>query len=475
MSENRDSSRSVLRRRFKVILIPALLASLGGFLISYAFTARYTSRAIILMRDQKMPEGHLKTAISEDLRQHVLTTEQKVLTRNRLEPMIERVGLLRSGNTLDNAVDNIQKNTGLQSAMIELSLTGNARQGAPGQADSVPGFYLSFTAPSPRLAQKICGELSSMILEETLKSLPQVAPSATTSVSRELEDAQRNLDDQDSRLAAFKKQYKGQIPGDADPNSKMLIGLNSQLNATKQTINRAEQDKAYTESLLAQQIAAWNPSQTSTNAVLAEANSGSVQATAADNKVNPNEPPQIRQLRLQVHQYQEVIAQSAREQKRLQDKIKLSGGHRARTPGVDEQYNQLTRDYDNAQKLYQDLLAKKASSEMETDTPRQEQEEDVTLLEPANFPDSPSFPNRALFAGGGLGSGLLLGFGLALWLEMRDKAMLTEQDVAVALSAPMLVSVPWVGSPASDGNDSRLQKRNKDGSSEKKETETIGV
>ena len=57
----------------------------------------------------------------------------------------------------------------------------------------------------------------------------------------------------------------GQLPGDEDNNLKMLMAMNSQLDANTQTLNRAQQDKAYTESLLAQQLSAWKSSQSSTN------------------------------------------------------------------------------------------------------------------------------------------------------------------------------------------------------------------
>src|SRR5208282_4187918 len=73
------------------------------------------------------------------------------------------------------------------------------------------------------------------------------------------------LDAQDAKLAAFKKQYMGQLPTDIDNNMHMLLSLNSQLDATTQTLSRAQQDKTYAESMLAQQIAAWKSSLSSTN------------------------------------------------------------------------------------------------------------------------------------------------------------------------------------------------------------------
>ena len=80
-----------------------------------------------------------------------------------------------------------------------------------------------------------------------------------------MEDAKQTLDDLDKKLAAFKNQHMGQLPGDEDQNMKILMGLNSQLDANTQNLNRATQDKAYTESMLAQQIAAWKTSQSTSN------------------------------------------------------------------------------------------------------------------------------------------------------------------------------------------------------------------
>ena len=54
MIENRDYTIDdyllILRRRMKWILIPALIAPVVGFLISYAFAPKYTSQALIVVQ-----------------------------------------------------------------------------------------------------------------------------------------------------------------------------------------------------------------------------------------------------------------------------------------------------------------------------------------------------------------------------------------------------------------------------------------
>jgi len=483
MIENReltmDDYLAMLRRRMKVILIPALIAPIAGFLISYAFSPKYTSQSLVLVEEQKVPEGYVKPVVTEDITQRIATMQQQVLSRNRLQPMIEKLQL--KGRNLDDLIDDIRQNVSITPVVPDIAQAQRKR----GQGTDVPGFFVNFTANNPREAQAICSELTSMMLEENLKAREQVAQGTTDFLARQVDEAKHNLDDLDSKLAVFKRQYMGQLPGDEDQNLKLLMGLNSQLDASTQSLNRAQQDRTYTQSLLAQQVAAWKSSQNETNPTSLEQQLTSLQSqlislqarytddhpdvikTKADiaevkrkidemNKAASNssdstdkagvaEPAEIRQLRLQIHQYDQTIAEASREQKRIKDQIGIYQGRVALSPAIEEQYKGLTRDYDTALKFYNDLLAKRSESEMQTDMERRQQGEQMRLLNPANLPDTPSFPVRWLFAAGGLGGGLVLGLGLALWIELRDKAIRTEKDVEAVMDLPTLVSVPWLG------------------------------
>ncbi len=67
MIENReltmDDYMAMVRRRLKIILIPALIAPLIGFLISFALTPKYTSQSLILVEEQKVPVGYVKPVV----------------------------------------------------------------------------------------------------------------------------------------------------------------------------------------------------------------------------------------------------------------------------------------------------------------------------------------------------------------------------------------------------------------------------
>jgi polysaccharide chain length determinant protein (PEP-CTERM system associated) len=488
MMENReltmDDYLAMLRRRMKVILIPALLAPLAGFLVSYIFPAKYTSKSLVLVEAAKIPDVVVQQVFTEDLTQHIATIEQRVLSPSQLRPMVERLGVAKAGQNVDDVIDNIRLNMTIDPVITDISQFGAKKR--PGQNTSpVPGFYVNFTASTAREAQQICTDLTSMLLEEDLKSRQDATQGTTVFLTKQVDDAKQHLDELDRQLAAFKNQHMGQLPGDEDNNLKILMGLNSQLDANTQSLNRATQDKSYTESMLAQQLAAWKSSQSTMNPQsleqqlsqlqaqlidmegrytedhpdviktkadiaevkkqLADINGAPGKATdATHDKSSATEPPEIRQLRLQIHEYEDLSAQGTRDQKKLQQEIAVYQGRVASSPGVEEAYKELARDYDNAQKVYQDDLAKQSTSKMATQAEQEQQGEQMALLNPADLPDSPSFPNRLFFAGGGLAAGLALGLGLAMWLEFREKCIRTEADAEAAVGLPMLVAVPWV-------------------------------
>jgi|SRR5580658_606979 uncharacterized protein involved in exopolysaccharide biosynthesis len=505
-----DDYLAICRRRLRVVLIPAPIALVLGFLISFALTPKYTSSSLLLVEGQVVPTGYVKPIITERVSDRMATLAQSVLSRNRLAPLVNSLGLARSGKSVDAVIEEIRKNvqvtaadpnapppgsTSSSSSKSSSSTPSLTRKPVPGETDDVPGFYVSFTADNPRDAQQVCAGITSLLLQENLELREEVAQSTTDFLSKQLEQAKLNLDDLDKRLSEFKQLHLGRLPSDEDKNLKILAALNSELDANTQTLNRAQQDKSFAESLLGQQTAVWESLQASPNlpplreqlvtlqnqlvllqarytedypdvvkiksdiaqlkAKLKEADSSPANSnapgTAAGSVAVKMEPPEILRLRQQVHQDEDVILRASLQQKRLSQLIDSYQSRLALSPEIEEQYKQLTRDNEGAHKIYDDLTANKNAAEMQTEMERKQQGEQMKLLNPANLPDSPSFPVRWMFAAGGLGAGLGIGLMVALWLELRDKSIRDEGDVLAALELPMLVSVPWVGAEKERG------------------------
>lgn len=493
MIENReltmDDYLAMVRRRLKVILVPLLVGPLAGFLISYVFPPRYTSQSMILVEGQKVPSNYVTPVITSDFTQRVSTLQSQITTSSHLRPLVRNVGLAK-GEDEQKLMEQIRSNMTVTPVVTSISAAataGNPKKNNPSPTNEpLPGFYISYYDSSPSRAQKICGLLTDLMINENLKSREDIAKDTTDFLGRQVDDAKQALDEQDAKLAAFKKQYLGQLPGDIDTNMRMLSSLNSQLDATTQTLNRAQQDKGYAETSLTQQLTAWRSSQAAANpqtlqqelsmlqaqlvqlqarytddhpdviktkadiakvqARLDEINKQMNSAGPADStNANADEPLEIKQLRLQIHQYQDVIQQAALDQKKLQAQINIYEARTAMSPAIEEQYRELTRDYDNAQGFYRDLLAKKSSSDLGTSMEKDQEGEQMTILTPANLPDDTTFPTRWMLALGGLAGGIGMGAFLAILLEFTDRSIRTEKDIAIAMDLPMLISVPWLG------------------------------
>ena len=134
-----DDYLAMLRRRAKWILIPALLAPLAGWLISYAFPAKYTSQALVLVEGQKVPEGMVQPVVTADLTGRIATLQQQVLSQSRLQPMLERV-YGKSSQNPDEQVDNIRLNMTVEPVVTDLAQFGTTGKKKPGQSSPVPGY-----------------------------------------------------------------------------------------------------------------------------------------------------------------------------------------------------------------------------------------------------------------------------------------------------------------------------------------------
>ncbi len=114
------------------------------------------------------------------------------------------------------------------------------------------------------------------------------------------------------------------------------------------------------------------------------------------------------------------------------------------TPGVEQLYRDLVRDHENASKKYQDLRAKQMEAEVAVELEKDRKGERFSLIEPPQFPDKPTEPNRKkLLAmamigslGGGVGAGVLA--------ESLNRSVTSPRSLASLLDAPVMGIVPRV-------------------------------
>jgi polysaccharide chain length determinant protein (PEP-CTERM system associated) len=469
--------RAILRRRWVLIVVCAVIGPPLAYGVAMILPSRYVSQTLVLVQPPTVAPDIVRPVDTTDVSQRLSSMQQQILSRSRLEPIIRQFGLYSKDinrASMDTLVARLQK-------AIEVSPVAPM---AETRAVNLPGFFVNVTLDNPRTAQQVCTAITSMFIEQSLSSRQQHSEDTTSFLSQQLSDAKTHLDQQDAALAAFKSRHSGTLPDEEQTNLNLLTGLTSQLDAATQALARAQQDKTFAESMLTQQIAAWQATQSGSNPDTLEQQLSILQVqlaslearytddypdviktkndiAAVQKKIaaseNPKtgtesakpqralvEPAQVTQLRAQVHSYEQVIAEKSKEQEQVKQQIRLYQDRIQSSPVVEQQYKELTRGYQTAQETYSDLQKKRDASAMATELERQQEGEQFRVLDPANLPDKPAFPDRTMFALGGLAGGLGLGLGLAFLLEIRDTSMRTERDIEFFLRLPVLAMVPEI-------------------------------
>ena len=139
-----------------------------------------------------------------------------------------------------------------------------------------------------------------------------------------------------------------------------------------------------------------------------------------------------------------AIAAAKQEQTELGQKVRTYEARIESSPMVEEEYKQVTSDHDTALQFYNSLLNKMNESSMATALETRQQGEQFVVMDGANLPDEPAFPNRPAFAGGGFAAGLLLGVLLAGFLEYRDTSLRNERDIWAFTKLPTLAIISHI-------------------------------
>jgi polysaccharide chain length determinant protein (PEP-CTERM system associated) len=478
MVRNNDITLSDVKRIFGrywwVALLTTALCAGAGVALAMFLPKRYTSETVILVEQPTVPTEYVKPIITTDLNRRLASMQEQILSRTRLQPIIDKFNLYpkdKDGIYTDEVIARLRAAVKI-TPMEPMAGTDNRQ---------LPGFEVAVESRSPELAQQVCSEIMSMFLEQNTQEREQQASRTTSFLTKQLDEAKAKLDEQDAHLAQFKRQYLGSLPEEEQTNLSLLTGMNSQLEANTQALSRAHQDLAFNESLLSQQETNVRAAQTGQNPETAELQLNALRDQLANllSHYTPKHPdvvkvqnqiaelekrraagpqtdssdeitsqhalaasPQAQQLRAKIKQDQIIIADFTKQQALIQTQIRELQNRVQASPVVEQQLKELTRSYQSALDFYNELLKKRQNSAMAADLEHQQESEQFRVLDPPSLPDKPSFPNKPLFAGGGLATGLGLSLGLLYLIAFSDTSLHTERDVEKCLKLPVMVSIP---------------------------------
>ena len=479
-----DDAKRVLRRFWWILPITIVSGTVLALAVAFTMPKKYTSTTLVLVEQPTVPVDYVKPVVSADLSNRLASMKQQILSRSRLEPIIVKFSLYandRNKLPMDDQVERLRQ--AVDVALME------PMSGSQGRA---PGFRVGVTFDNPRTAQQICSELTSMFMEQNLTDRGKIGDETTSFLSRQLEEAKAKLDEQDAAVAEFKRRNMGTMPDQTQTMLSLLTGMNSQLESNTQALTRAQEDKAFNEGLLGQQEAAWKAAQSGHNPETQEQQLVALQeqlaaletrytpehpdviklqgqieqlkqriaeapkTTAGEDHKNSalkTEPPQIQQLRARIRLDSINITELTKQQETIQGRIRVLQARVESSPAIEQQFKEVTRNYQTALDFYNDLLRKKQNSLMATDLEHQQESETFRVLDPPSLPAKPSSPKIPVMAGGGFGGGLMLGLGILYLLAISDKSYHTERDVEISLQLPVLTMVPsLVWNASGNGN-----------------------
>lgn len=469
--------KRVLRKHWWILPACALGLGVSAVVIATQLPKQYTSQTLVLVARPAVSEEVVKHVVTEDFTQRLAAMKGKILSRSRLEPVIEKFNLYAADRNKVHMEDLIDRLRG--------TITITPLEAMPGiQYANLPGFSVNVTFGDPQTAQQICTEVTSMFMEQDARDINEKAKTTTSFIDQQLGEAKGKLDDEDAKLAEFKRQHIGSLPEEDQRNLGILGSLNAELDSTNQAMTRTQQDKSFNETLLSQQEASWKAAQKGENPESLEDQlrarqeqltvlraryteehpdvvklKSEIEDLKKKIEADPNpadsvksrkntEPPQIQQLRAKIQQADETFAELTKRQTKIQDSIKTIEGHIESSPMVEMQLKELTRNHENALGFYNDLLKQRNIADMDSQLIHEQQSEHFSVLDPPSLPTSPSFPKMVNFAAGGFGGGGMLGLVILYLLMAMDKTLHSETEVETYLKLPVLVSLPILESLA---------------------------
>jgi succinoglycan biosynthesis transport protein ExoP len=115
-----------------------------------------------------------------------------------------------------------------------------------------------------------------------------------------------------------------------------------------------------------------------------------------------------------------------------------------KSPEVEREFREMSRDLESAQLKYQEILSKQTEVQVSQNLETERKGEKFTLIEPPQPPEKPISPNRPLVVAVGLLLALAAGVGAVILRESADASVRGPSDIRQLLEVPALASIPII-------------------------------
>lgn len=237
------------RRKNKALLAGAILLALSA-IIAYVLPPVYRSTATILIEEQEIPPDLVRSTITSYADQRIQVISQQVMTRANLMQIVERYNLYprqRRHETNEEILARMREDIKLNIVNADVI---DRRSGA--KTAATIAFTLSYDGETAESAQKVANELTSLYLNENLKTRQEKAAETSTFLTEEVRRLSEHISETESKLASFKAQNVGRLPELVGLNMQMRDRTDSELLETDRQISVLQERKFNIEGQLAQ-------------------------------------------------------------------------------------------------------------------------------------------------------------------------------------------------------------------------------
>jgi polysaccharide chain length determinant protein (PEP-CTERM system associated) len=325
-------------------------------------------------------------------------------------------------------------------------------------------------------------KLASLFIEENLKVREEQAEGTTLFLDTQLQEIRTSLEEQETKIQNFKKQYMGELPAQLETNLRILDRLQLDLRSTNEllatsgnrntTLERQFMDTNEFLSFSGEgqtTLTDSNPSITRLGTMKAELSrleseytekypevirlrkqikelenqlaEGNVPTNNQDGYIRNRNPmtlglsAQLQDLKLEISNLKDKRNEITRQIKMIQSRVD-------RAPTREFELAALSRDYENTRLTYQALLSKKQDAQLSENLEKRQKGEQFRILDPANLPERPFEPDPYKILLLGLAIGLGTGGGLAMFREYLDSSFRKTEDFYGATGLPVLATIP---------------------------------
>lgn len=210
----------------------------------------YTSTATILIEEQEIPAELVRSTITTYAWQRIQTINQRVMTRGTLLEIIDKHGLYADVRRREPTERTLERMRGdIKVAPISADVidprTGRA-------TPATIAFTLAFESERPDTAQRVTNELTTLYLNENVKSRTERAEETYTFLTDEANRLNGHIIELETKLARFKEQHADKLPELAGFNLQLVERMERELLDTRTQLRSLEERKFYLEGQLAQ-------------------------------------------------------------------------------------------------------------------------------------------------------------------------------------------------------------------------------